>query len=115
MCFTKVDYSNCNLFLKAEVMFMKGMECPEVKAKAMMNLALTLQKKAEKMAAGGNLDTAKDLAVQAGDLLDSAKPFFDNLLKDGSSGEEDGRYAAQYGPIRVQCYRIMGSIYVSRK
>jgi hypothetical protein len=96
-------------------MFMKGIECPEVKPKAMMNLALTLQKKAEKMAAGGNLESAKEFAMEAGNLLDTAKPLFDDLLQSGSSGDEDKRYASQFGPLRVQCYRVMGSVYVSRK
>ena len=96
-------------------MFMKGMQCPEVKPKAMMNLALVLQKKAEKMAAGGDLESAKGFAIKAGDLLDTAKPLFDNLIQSGSGGDDDQMYANQFGPLRVQTYRIMGSVYVSRK
>ena len=94
-------------------MFMKGMECPEVKAKAMMNLALTLQKKAEKMAAGGNLENAKESAVEAGHLLDTAKPLLDALIGSGTGGDDEQRYASQFAPLRLQCYRIMGSVYVS--
>ena len=97
----------------AEVMFLKGLECPEVKAKAMVNLGLVYQKRAEQSAAGGDLVSAKDFATRAGDLLDSAKPLLDDLLASGTGGGDDAKYVAQYNPLRLQCHRIMGSVYVS--
>ena len=39
----------------AELMFTKAVECDDVKSKAMINLALTLQAKANNLAAGGDL------------------------------------------------------------
>jgi len=102
-------------FDDAEVMFLKAMECPEVAAKAMLNLGHVYQNKAERFAAGGNLMAAKDVAVKAGDLLDSAKGLLDAMLASGASGDDDRRYAAQFGPLRLQCYRIMGSIFAGMK
>jgi len=101
-------------FNDAEVMFLKAMECTEVAAKAMLNLGHVYQNKAERLAAQGNLMAAKDMATKAGDLLDSGKGMLDAMLASGSCGDDDRRYAAQFGPLRLQCYRIMGSIYVSQ-
>jgi len=96
-------------------MFLKGMECPEVRAKAMLNLGLVYQKKAEQMAAGGSLESAKDFATKAGDYLDAAKPLFDDLLASGSSDDDDKRYAGQFAPLRLQCHRILGSVFAGMK
>ena len=96
-------------------MFLKGMECPEVRAKAMMNLGLVYQKKAEQNAASGNLESAKDFASNASNLLDAAKPPFDELLASGSSDIDDEKYAAQYTPLRLQAHRILGSVYAGLK
>lgn len=97
-------------FEDAEVMFLKGMECEEVKTKAIMNLALVYQKQAERNAAEGSFDTAKDLVVKAGDLLDSNKGFLENVTND-----DDRKYAEQFTPLRLQAHRILGSIYAGMK
>jgi len=99
----------------AEVMFLKAMECSEVKAKAMMNLGLVYTQKAELLAAGGNLDSAKDFATRAGNYIDDAKPLLDELLASGSSDESDKQYAAHFAPFRLKCHKIMGSVFAGLK
>ena len=96
-------------------MFLKGMECPEVKAKAMMNLGLVYQKMAEQTAAAGDLSSARELATNASNLLDAAKPLFDELLASGSRGDDDKRYASQFAPLRLQAHRILGSVHAGLK
>jgi hypothetical protein len=87
-------------------MFLKGMECDEVRTKAIMNLALVYQKQAERNAAEGSFISAKELAIKAGDLLDSTRPYLENVTND-----EDRKYAKQFTPLRLQAHRILGSIY----
>ncbi|GFH58152.1 tetratricopeptide repeat family protein [Chaetoceros tenuissimus] len=94
----------------AEVMFLKGLGCPEVKGKSMMNLGLVYQKQAELAAASGNLENAKKLALDASSMLDSAKPLLDSMTDD-----DDGRYKAQFTPLRLQAHRILGSVYAGLK
>lgn len=102
-------------FDDAEVMFLKALQCPEVKVKAMLNLGHVYQRQAEQSAAGGNLQSAREYAIKAGDFLDSAKPLLDNLIANDSNDAENQRYAAQFSPLRVQCHRIMGSIFAGMK
>eukprot|EP00554_Chaetoceros_debilis_P002154 CAMPEP_0194089318 /NCGR_PEP_ID=MMETSP0149-20130528/33730_1 /TAXON_ID=122233 /ORGANISM="Chaetoceros debilis, Strain MM31A-1" /LENGTH=650 /DNA_ID=CAMNT_0038773209 /DNA_START=246 /DNA_END=2198 /DNA_ORIENTATION=+ len=100
----------------AEVMFLKGLECPEVKPKAMMNLGLVYSKKAELSAANGDLESAKSFATKAGSMVDSAKPLLDaNLLVEGTNNDDDKKYAAQYVPLRLTCHRILGSVFAGMK
>jgi Tfp pilus assembly protein PilF len=87
-------------------MFLKGMQCEEVRTKAIMNLALVYQKQAERHAGEGSFNFAKELAMKAGDLLDSAREFLHNLTDD-----DDLKYAEQFTPLRLQAHRILGSIY----
>ncbi len=96
-------------------MFLKGLECPDVSAKAMMNLGLVYTKKAEFSAAGGNLESAKDFATKAGEMIDTAKPLLDEILAEGSSSDDDKKYAAQFTPLRLTCHRVLGSIYAGMK
>ena len=58
---------------KAEVMFHSAVNCPEVKSKAMVNLALVYIKQGESIAATGDLPKAKDTVVKAANYLDNAK------------------------------------------
>lgn len=102
-------------FEDAEVMFVKAIECPEVKAKAMMNLGLLYQKKAESTAADGNLETALDLATKASNLIDQAKPLLDAMIARHSGGADDQKYIAQFAPLRLQCHRILGSVHAGMK
>lgn len=54
----------------AELMFMKAIQCcDDVKTKGMMNLALTLQTKANNLAASGDLTEAKVAIDRAGKLV----------------------------------------------
>jgi len=102
----------------AEVMFLKGLSCSEVAPKAMMNLALVYQKKANALAATGDLNGAKSAVENAVRNLERAKPLLDDaiLATTGSSGaDEERRYMAQFRPIRLACYRMMGSIFAGMK
>jgi len=91
----------------AEVMFLKAMQCgSEVKPKAMMNMALIYQSRANSLAAGGDLSGAKAQMVKAAGVLDGAKP----LLQQMSSSDDARQYAAQFDPLRLQCHRLTGQI-----
>jgi len=103
-------------FEDAEVMFLKAIECPEVSAKAMMNLGLLYQKKAEITAADGNLEAALDLATKSSNLMDRAKPLLDSAISSGAPGiADDQKYIAQFTPLRLQSHRILGSVYAGMK
>lgn len=91
-------------------MFLNAINCPEVKSKAMMNLALVYIKKGENTAAKGNLQLAQDLVVQATDYLDHAKMMLDDAISNGMATDEVNKYASQFRPLRLQCHRIIGSI-----
>merc|ERR1740139_234107 len=77
----------------AEVMFLKGLSCPEVAPKAMINLALVYQKKANTLAASGDLNGAKS-------AVEHAKPLLDAAIRSGdpssSNTDEEQRYVAQF-------------------
>jgi len=95
----------------AEVMFLKAIECgEEVRTKAMLNLALLLQKKANDLAPAGDLDGAKEAINQAGELVDEAKPLLDAKIALGGANSEDAMYASQLKPLRVQIHRLKGQI-----
>jgi len=101
----------------AEVMFLKGLSCPEVAPKAMINLALVYQKKANTLAASGDLDGAKSAVENAVRNLELAKPLLDDAIIRASSSntDEEQRYVAQFRPIRLACHRMMGSIFAGMK
>lgn len=95
----------------AEIMFMKAMECgDDVKTKAMINLSLVLQKKANNLAPAGDLNGAKLAINQAAKLVDEAKPMLDAKVALGSANAEDAMYASQLKPLRVQIHRLCGQI-----
>lgn len=96
-------------------MFLKALQCPEVAPKAMMNLALVYQSKANTLASQGDLPGAKNAVLQAAKLLDDAKPLVDALVASGTGGDENERYALQYEPLRLQCHRLTGSILAGMK
>lgn len=100
-------------FDDAELMFMKALECDgEVVPKAMMNLALVHNTRANQFAQGGDLPNAKTSALMAGKFLDQAKPFLDALAS-GASASADAdsqRYIAQFNPLRLQVHRLTGQI-----
>lgn len=95
----------------AELMFLKAISASEeVKTKGMINLALTLQKKANNLAADGNLNGAKVAIVDAGKLLDDAKPLLDAKLALGGASAEDVMFSEQVKPLRIQTHRLYGQI-----
>lgn len=95
----------------AEIMFLKAMQCEDVQTKAMMNMALLLQKKANDHAAGGDLNRAKEAVDEAAKMIDEAKPLLDAKMALGGATSEDSYYASQLKPLRVQLHRLTGQIY----
>jgi tetratricopeptide (TPR) repeat protein len=95
----------------AELMFMKAIQCcDDVKTKGMMNLALTLQTKANNLAASGDLTEAKVAIDRAGKLVDEATPLLLAKIGLGSATPEDGVFVKQTKPLRVQIHRLCGQI-----
>ena len=94
----------------AELMFLKAIGIEEVKTKGMINLALTLQKKANNLAADGDLNKAKLAITDAGKLLDDAKPLLDAKLALGGASAEDVMFSEQVKPLRIQTHRLFGQI-----
>jgi len=98
-------------FESAELMFLKAIECcDDVKTKGMMNLALTLQKKANNLAAGGDLKGAKLAVDDAAKFVDEAKPLLDTKIALGGGDSEDAIFASQIKPLRVQIHRLCGQV-----
>lgn len=96
----------------AELMFLKALECePEVKPKAMINLAIIHHSRASFNVEHGDVKGAREEAVQASRYLDSAKPLLDYFVDQGD--EEAVRFLGQFKPIRLQCHRIMAQVYAS--
>lgn len=91
-------------------MFLSAAKCPEVRSKAMMNLALVYLKQGESNAAKGGLPKAKDLITKAVDNLEKAKALLDEAMVQGSITDDEKRYIQQYRPVRIQCHRLAGSI-----
>lgn len=93
-------------------MFLKALECePEVKPKAMINLAIIHHSRASFNVEHGDVKGAREEAVQASRYLDSAKPLLDYFVDQGD--EEAVRFLGQFKPIRLQCHRIMAQVYAS--
>ena len=80
----------------------------------MTNLALVYQKKANNLAANGDLTGAKEMVEEAVRNLERAKPLLDDAIRN-AVGDEEKRYAAQFKPLRLACYRTMGSIFAGMK
>lgn len=98
-------------FESAELLFMKAVECCEdVKTKGMMNLALLLEKKANNLAANGDLNGAKRAIDEAARLVDKAKPLLDVKMALGGASDEDAMFSKQVKPQRVQIHRLCGQI-----
>jgi tetratricopeptide (TPR) repeat protein len=96
----------------AELMFMKALECgPEVKPKAMINLAIIHHSRASFYVEHGDVEGARGEAMQASRYLDSAKPLLDYFVDLGD--EEAVRFLGQFKPIRLQCHRIMAQVYAN--
>jgi tetratricopeptide (TPR) repeat protein len=95
----------------AELMFLKAIQCcDDVKAKGMMNLALTLQTKANNLAAGGDLNGAKAAIDRAAELVDEATPLLHAKVALGTASSDDSVFAKQTKPLRVQIHRLCGQI-----
>lgn len=94
----------------AELMFLKAIGCEEVKTKGMVNMSLLLQKKANSLAAGGDLNGAKNAIDEAAKMIDEAKPIIDAKVALGAASPEDAMYASQLKPLRVQIHRLTGQI-----
>jgi len=103
----------------AEVMFLKSLACPEVAPKAMINLAIVYQKKANALAAKGDLTGARTPVDDAVRYLEDAKPLLDDVIRKSAAGGTDAgeeeRYVAQFRPIRLACHRMMGSLFAGMK
>ena len=100
-------------FDDAELMFLKALECGgEVRPKAMMNLALVHNTRANQFAQTGDLSNAKESALKAGTFLDQAKPLLDALASNisASADADSQRYIAQFKPLRLQVHRLTGQI-----
>lgn len=97
-------------FDDAELMFLKVLECgPDVKPKAMINLAIINHSRACFKIEQGDFAGAKGEAIQASQYLDSAKPLLDCLVKQGD--QEAARFLDQFKPLRLQCHRNMAQLY----
>ena len=96
----------------AEIMFLKALECgADVRPKALMNLALVHNTRANQYAQGGDLSSAKASAVKAANMLDQAKPLLDMLSTDAAGADADSqRYITQFKPLRLQVHRLYGQI-----
>lgn len=95
-------------------MFLKALGCEaDVAPKAMMNLGLVYQTQANTMAANGDLAKAKRMAEDSVKYIEGAKPLLDRLKSSGSSEAYD--YIDQYGPLRLQGYRMTGQLHAGLK
>lgn len=94
----------------AELMFRKALECgSEVQPKAMINLAIIHHSHSSFKIDQGDIDGAKDEAMQASRFLDSAKPLLDLLAVEGDT--EAVMFLGQFKPLRLQCHRNMAQLY----
>ena len=97
----------------ADPMFLKAIVCcDDVKTKGMINLAVLLHKKANNLAASGDLNGAKLSIDDAAKMVDDAKPLLDIKMELGGSSPEDAVFAEQIKPLRIQIYRLCGQILV---
>lgn len=95
-------------------MFLKAAGCEaNVAPKAMMNLGLVYQTRANSLAINGDLPGAKQAAVHSVQYLETAKPLLEQLKATRSSDTDE--YIARYGPMRLQAYRLMGQVYAGLK
>jgi len=95
----------------AELMFLKAIECcDDVKTKGMMNLGVLLHKKANNLAANGDLNGAKLAVDDAAKMVDDAKPLLDIKMACGGLSPEDAMFTKQIKPLRVQIHRLCGQI-----
>jgi hypothetical protein len=95
----------------AELMFLKAIECcDDVKTKGMMNLGVLLHKKANNLAANGDLNGAKLAVDDAAKMVDDAKPLLDIKMAFGGLSPEDAMFTKQIKPLRVQIHRLCGQI-----
>ena len=96
-------------------MFLSAAKCPEVRSKALMNLAMVYLKQSEMNAANGNLPKAKDLVTKAAENLEDSKRLLDEVMKKGSITDDEKRYIQQFRPLRIQCHRLSGSVLFGMK
>lgn len=96
-------------------MFLSAAKCPEVRSKALMNLAMVYLKQGESNAANGDLPKAKDLVTKAADNLEDSKRLLDEALANGSITDDEKRYIQQFRPLRIQCHRLAGSVLFGMK
>ena len=92
-------------------MFMKAMECEvDVRPKAMINLGLLYNLRGNSLAQNGNLDGAKQAALDAANYLDAAKPLLEAMAATGKADSDILQYQQQYRPVRLQSHRLLGQI-----
>ncbi len=95
---------------------MKAIECCDnVKTKGVMNLAVLLHKKANDLAASGDLNGAKLSIDNAAKLVDDAKPLLDIKTALGDLLPEDAVFAKQIKPSRIQIHRFCGQILAGKR
>ena len=93
-------------------MFEKAMVCEvEVAPKAMMNLAILYYQRSQRLASAGNLDGALVDAKEASSLVDRAKP----MLESTGLNAETQQYLQQVKPLRLQCHRMVASVFAGMK
>lgn len=98
----------------AEDKFKRALMCgDEMAPKAMFNLALVYQANANKLAASGDLVSAKTAITEASKMLDTAKPLLS--IQNNSNDEDLVRYRSQLGPLRMQVHKLSGQIFAGMK
>ena len=92
-------------------MFMKALECEvDVHPKAMINLGLLYNIRGNGLAQTGDLDGAKQAALDAAKFLDTAKPLLDAAAATGKADSDIAQYQQQYRPVRLQSHRLLGQV-----
>lgn len=101
----------------AEVMFLKALGCedpPEVRPKAMVNLALVYHTRAgQALQLRHDVEAGREASLRAAAYLDTAKPLLDAAVAAEASPSSSGLapYLAQHGVLRLGCHRNLGQIY----
>lgn len=93
-------------------MFLKAVGCDgDVKPKAMINLGLLYNTRGNSQARSGDINGAKESAIESGKFLDQAKPLLDGIIASGSNDSQIRTYMEQFVPLRLQSHQLLGQIY----
>lgn len=95
----------------AEVKFKNALiYCPSLAVKALMNLSLVNQARANQYAVGGDLTAAKKNAEEASNQLDYAKTLIDKMTEQERQDEDMISNVMQFKALRLQCHKLMGQV-----